>query len=89
MLQQRQQQRKMSKYDSIDIPEKESFYCNGKLVDLEYEFDESAYDGYLIIWSQENIDKISFNENGSQEERNKWFEEYILIQIRIAHGIFS
>ena len=79
----------MSKYDSIDLPEKESFYSNGKLVDLEYEFDESAYSGYLIIWSQENIDNLYSHLNYSQEEKNKVFEEYILLQIRVAHGIFS
>ncbi len=78
----------MDKYNSIDVPEKESFYYNGKLVSLEYEFDEIADLGYLTVWSQKNIDSL-YSSKMSQKERNEDFEKYIALQIRVAHGIFS
>ena len=78
----------MSKYNSIDLPEKESFYLSWKLVDLEHEFDKISELGYLIVWSQENIDNIYSFSKMSQRERSYAFEKYIITQIRVAHGIF-
>ena len=76
----------MDKYKSIDFPEKESFYQYKKLYYLEYQFDEIQDEGGLVIYSQENINSFAGWSN-LQEERNKKFEECILVQIRVAHGI--